>query len=635
MIVPLLLLLGLALAGGGFDLSDRHTAGLAVWLLVVGMLVLGAAGRASLGRTFYWATGLIGALALFSALSSLWSGSVELSVIEADRVLVYLGTFLAAFLLAQTGQRRQRFGEGVAIALIAVALLALASRLLPDLLSISPPAEAQARLSYPLGYWNGDGVVFGITTGLALWLSRRALSPVVRWLAVAALPAILLALYFTYSRGGLLATAVACGCLIALSHDRLWYLATLAIGALGALPAVLAVQSRNSLAENIEDAQIVGQGQEVLAILVGGVLLAVALFAGLGWLERRPGRLTGRALEVSRNTRILKAMALLAALLAVGAAIAVGGRAWDNFSSPDLQAPASSDDHLTNLSGSGRDDFWRVAVDAFEEEPLAGHGAGTFRFSWFEMRPEPVTNTDAHSLYLQAFTELGIVGGLLLLAMVGVLLWAGFAAWRGAQGPRRDLYAALLGACLAFAICSAIDWFWQIAMMGAIFFLAAGVLVAARCEQLAHLRAAENGHEDQRRFRLAVAGLAVAWISLLALVGPLLVDREIDASNAAFVDGNLAEAVSRAETARKIEPWATTPLKQLGLLAEAEGNYPAAIDRLNQAIDREEDNWLLYYLRARAENKAGDKTAAQASLLEAKRLNPEEKCLQGGFEGCG
>jgi O-antigen ligase/polysaccharide polymerase Wzy-like membrane protein len=635
LIFPLALLLGLALAGGGFGLSDRHTAGLAVWLLVVGLLVLGAAGRASLGRTFYWATGLIGSLALFSALSSLWSGSVELSVIEADRVLVYLGVFVATFLLAQTGQRRQRFGEGIAFALIAVALLALASRLLPDLLSVAPPPEARARLSYPLGYWNGDGVVFGITTGLALWLSRRALSPIVRWLAVAALPATLLALYFTYSRGGLVATAIACGVLIALSHDRLWYLATLAIGALGAVPAVLAVQSRTSLAEYIEDAQLVGQGQEVLAILVAGSLLAVALFAGLRWLEARQSGLTGRALEASRNPRLLKGLALLAALIAVAGAIAVGGRAWDNFSSPDLQVPASSDDHFTQLSGSGRDDFWRVAVDAFEEEPLAGHGAGTFRFSWQQLRPEPVTNTDAHSLYLQAFTELGLIGGLLLLAMVGALLWAGFAAWRGAQGARRDLYAVLLGACLAFAACSAIDWFWQIATMGAIFFLASGVLVAARCEQLARLRAAENGHEDQRRFRLAVAGLAVAWISLLALVGPLLVDREIDASNAAVVEGDFAEAASRAETARKIEPWATTPLKQLGLLAEAERNYPAAIDWLNQAIDREEDNWLLYYLRARVENKAGDKAAAQASLLEAKRLNPEEKCLDGGFEGCG
>ena len=64
---------------------------------------------------------------------------------------------------------------------------------------------------------------------------------------------LLLALYFTYSRGGLLALLVAGGCLLALSRDRLWLLATLAIGALGALPAVLAVQARRSLADNLAE----------------------------------------------------------------------------------------------------------------------------------------------------------------------------------------------------------------------------------------------------------------------------------------------------------------------------------------------------------------------------------------------
>jgi hypothetical protein len=635
LIIPLLLLLGLTLAGGGFGLGDRHVAGLATWLLVVALLVLGGAGRVALGRTFYWATSLIAALALFSALSSFWSGSIELSVIEADRVVVYLGFFVLALLLAQTEQSRQRFGEGIAFALIGIALLALASRLLPDLLSVNEDPEAGARLSYPLGYWNGDAVVFGIGAGLALWLSRRALNGVARWAAVGLLPAILLAIYFTYSRGGLLATLIACGCLIALSHDRLWLLATLAIGALGALPAVLAVQGHNSLAENLHNSKVAGEGLAVLAILAGGSLLAMALTAGLRLMERRQGRLTDRAIAVSRNPRVLKAIAFGFAVLALGAALAVGGRAWDQFNSPDLQPPSSSGEHFTQLSGSGRGEFWKVAVDAFEEKPVLGHGAGTYRFSWHLLRENPVANLDAHSLYLQAFAELGLVGGVLVLLMMGTLLWAGFAAWRGAEGRQRDLFAALLGSCLAFAVCSAIDWFWQIAVIGAVFFLAAGVLVAGRCAQLARDRAAGNGRAAPRGFGFAVAGLAVAWISMVALVGPLLVDREIDASNAAVVDGNLPSAVSHAETARKVEPWATTPLKQLGLLAEREGNYPAAIARLDQAIEREEGNWLLYYLRARVEHEAGEGPAAKKDFTEARHLNPEEKCLEGGFKGCG
>jgi hypothetical protein len=629
------LLLGLAVAGGGFELSDRHVAGLATWLLVVAMLVVGGTGRLALGRTFYWAAGLIAALALFSALSSFWSGSIELSVIEADRVVVYLGFFVLALLLAQTEQSRQRFGEGIAFALIAVALIALAARLLPDLLSVNEDPEAGARLSYPIGYWNGDAVVFGIAAGLALWLSRRALNGLVRWAAVGLLPAVLLALYFTYSRGGLLATLVACGCLIVLSHDRLWLLATLAIGALGALPAVIAVQANNSLAENLHDSNVAGEGLLVLAILVAGSLLALGLAAGLKRMERRQGRITDRAIAASRNPRVLKGIALGLAVLALGAALAVGGRAWHQFNSPDLQPPGSSGEHFTQLSGSGRSEFWRVAIDAFGEKPVLGHGAGTYRFSWHLLRHNSVSNLDAHSLYLQAFAELGILGGLLVLAMVGALLWAGIAAWRAAEGAQRDLFAALLGSCLAFAICSAIDWFWQIAVIGGVFFLASGVLVAGRCAQLSRQRATGNGHEAPRGFGFAVAGLAVAWISMVALVGPLLVDREIDASNAAVVDGNIPNAVSDAETARKVEPWATTPLKQLGLLAEQEGNYPAAIDWLDQAIEREEDNWLLYYLRARVGHKAGDEAAAQKDLTEARRLNPEEKCLEDGFEGCG
>jgi tetratricopeptide (TPR) repeat protein len=633
------LILGLALAGGGFFLAERHLAGLAVWLILVGMLALGAAGRATLGPPFYWATGLIGALALFSALSSLWSGSVELSVTEADRVLVYLGFFLAAFLIAQTEQRRQRFAEGIGISLIAIAFVALATRLLPHAIELGPGLGSNPRLGYPLGYWNANGLAFGIGAAFCLWISRRSLNAPLRWLAVGALPALLLALYFTYSRGGLLALLVACSCLIALSHDRLWLLATLALGALGALPAVLAVQAHRSIADNLANGAAVNQGVTVLLILLAGTALALGLFALLRALERRDHEVTGRALAVSRNPVVLKRVALALALLAIGAAIAVGGRAWDQFSSSDVQFPNNPEAHYTELSGAGRHEFFRVAVDAFGEKPLIGHGAGTYRFSWNQLRHTEQKVLDAHSLYLEAFAELGLAGGLLVLGLVGTILVTGFLAWRAAGGARRELHAILLAACLAFAVGAAIDWFWEIAAMGAIFFGAGGALVAARCGQLARRRAEGNGEAplpgEQRRFGLALAGLAIAWISALALVGPLLVDREIDSSNAAAADGNFPSAVDHAETARSIEPWAATPYVQLGLLAESSGEYPLAIERLGQAIDREEDNWQLYYLRARVAHEAGDEAAAREELNRARQLNPEEKCLREGFEGCG
>jgi O-antigen ligase len=629
LLAPVALIGGLALAGGGFDVGDRHIAGLAAWLVVVALLVLGAGSAVKPGRPLYWAGGLIVCLSLLCAISSLWSGSVELSVIEADRVAVYLGFFVAAFLIAQTDERRQRFAEGLTIAVAFVVLLGLGSRLLPHVMNVAGSLGSGPRLRYPLGYWNANGALFGIGVALLLWTSRRAASTALRWLSVAAIPAALLGLYFTYSRGGLLALVVASGCLIALSRDRLWLLATLAIGALGALPAVLAVQDRTGLADNLARQATIDQGVTVLLILVAGIALSLLLFAALRWEERREGELSGRALEISRNPTVLKVIALVGAVLAIAAAVAVGGRAWDQFSSPDIQFPNDPKEHFADFSGAGRHDFYKVAGKAFGEEPLLGHGAGTYQFSWEQLRSIELPVHDAHSVYLEAFAELGVVGGLLVIGLIGTLLWCAFAAWRDAAWPQRERYAALLAAMLAFAVGAAFDWFWEIAGLGAVFFLAAGVVVAARCDQLSADPRRVTGNLDGRRFGLTVIAVVLAWISALALVGPLLVEREMDASQSAAAREDFAAAVDHADTARSIEPWAASPYVQLGLLAERQGDYPGAIVHFGHAIDREDRNWQWYYLRSRVEHEAGEDGPALADLERARELNPLASCLKG------
>jgi O-antigen ligase len=629
LLAPVALIGGLALAGGGFDVSDRHIAGLAVWLVVVALLVFGAGSTMKPERPLYWAGGLIVCLSLLCALSSLWSGSVELSVIEADRVAIYLGFFLAAFLIAQTDERRQRFAEGLAIAAAFVVLLGLGSRLLPHVLNVADSLGTGPRLRYPLGYWNANGAMFGIGVSLLLWTSRQAAWAVLRWLSVALIPAALLALYFTYSRGGLLALIVASGCLIALSRDRLWLLATLAIGILGALPAVLAVQTRHSLADNLAKQATIDQGVTVLLILLAGIAVALLLYAALRWEERREGRVSGRAVAISRNPAVLKGIALLGVVLTLGAVAAVGGRAWDRFSSQDIQFPKNPQEHFSDFSGAGRHDFYKVAIEAFDEKPLLGHGAGTYQFSWEQLRSIELPVHDAHSVYLEAFAELGAVGGVLVLALIGALLWFAFAAWRAAPYPQRERHAALLAAMLAFAVGAAFDWFWEIAGLGAVFFLAGGVVVAGRCAQLAADPRRDDSKQEGRRFGLTVAAVVLAWVSAVLLVGPLLVEREIDSSQAAAASEDFGGAIDHAETARSIEPWAASPYVQLGLLAERQGNYPAAIEHFGHAIERESRNWQWYYLRSRVEHDGGETEAALVDLEKARELNPVAECLRG------
>jgi O-Antigen ligase len=616
-------------------------AGLVVWLIVVGLLVLGAAGRAILAKPFYWASGLILGFALWSAISSLWSGSVELSVAEADRVLVYLGVFLAAFLLAQTDQRRQRFGEGIAIALTGVVLLALATRLLPHVFDLSAEKVNGSRLRYPLGYWNAVGLFCAMATLTLLWMTRRSLVPWLRWFAAAAIPPIFLALYLTYSRGGILVLVVSGALLLALSADRLWMLATGLSGVIGAVPAILYVAAHNPIANNVEGSGFVEQGLITLLLTLAGSALALLLFWALRRAESEDRAPVARALAISRDPRILRGIGIAALIIVVILGIAVGGKAWHRFSSADLGVSAKPGEHLSELSSGGRIQFWEVALKAFGEKPLLGHGAGTYQFSWNEHRPLDMPVKDAHSLYLQPLAELGIVGGVLIVAMILFLLGVGVWTWRAASGRQRELYGVLLSVSFAFALGSAFDWFWQIAVVGSVFFMATAALVAARCSQIwragAVARARQGvdpGAPARRRFSVAVVGLAVAWLTMLALIGPLLVDREIHQSTDAIENKEFESAVSHAKTARSIEPWAATPYRQLGLLAEANGEYEGAIHRFGQAIDREDRNWSLYYLRARTEHKAGQNEAAQADLEEAKSLNPLETCLSEGFEGC-
>ena len=580
-------MVGLSFAEGGFGLEQRHVAGLAIWLVVVALLALGVGSRALLEKPFYWAAGLILGLAIWSAISSLWSGSVELSVVEADRVLVYLGIFLATFLIAQTDQRRQRFAEGIAIGLVVVSLLALASRLLPYVFNLSVEAAGGSRLRWPLGYWNALGLLLAMTGTLCLWMSRRSLVTALRWAAAAILPAILVALYLTYSRGGIATLAIGAIVLMALSHDRLWMLGTALAGVIGALPAIFYIHGHFQIAEFVELGTLSGEGVAALLLTVLGTVIALAAAWGLRRLERGAGPRTTSALRISREPRTLGGIGIAALIVVVILAVLFGGTAWNKFTSTsEIHAPQAASEKFSEVSSGGRTQFWKVAWEAFEERPLVGHGAGTYQFSWDQLRTYHTGNTQAHSLYLQALDELGIVGGVLAIGMVAFLLWTGFAAWRNAGGRSRELYAALLAVSVIFATGALYDWFWQVTVLGGIFFLATGSLAAARCAQLTRAIDDRGGATpERRRFGLAVAGLAVAWLTMLALIGPLLVNHEIGESNAAIEQEDLGSARNDAETAKSIEPWAASPYVQLGLLAQLKRQLPGS-GRTLRAGDR-------------------------------------------------
>ena len=498
-----------------------------------------------------------------------------------------------------------------------VALLGLGSRLLPHVLECRRRARhrAAAALSARL-LERQRGDVFGIGVALLLWISRRATSAALRWVSVAAIPAVLARplLHLLARRPARARSSPRAACSPSRATGsgcwQRWRSA-----ALGALPAVLAVQARRSLADNLADQAAVDQG---VTVLLDPARRDRAVAAPLrrccaGW-SGAAGALTGRAV------RALPQPDAAEGHRALGVAV-LADRRRDRGRRPRL-GPVLQPRHPVPQQPraafrrplrrrpprllAGRDRRLRRKARCSATAPAPTSSPGS------EQRSIDLPVHDAHSLYLEAFAELGLVGGLLVLALVGALLWCGFAAWRAAADPQRERYAALLAAMLAFAVGAGFDWFWEIAGLGAVFFLAGGVLVAARC---APARRRSAGGEPPRP-RAAASGSPSPGV----VAGLDRGDRPGRPAAGRARDRRQPERRRRGRPRRRRRPRRHRPLdRALGGLPlrparparrAARATTAAAIEHFTHAIEREDRNWQLYYLRSRVEHEAGDEAAA-------------------------
>lgn len=101
-----------------------------------------------------------------------------------------------------------------------------------------------------------------------------------------------------------------------------------------------------------------------------------------------------------------------------------------------------------STSVSDRIYFVGSAVDIWENYPLGGSGAGTYGVLHPIYQGRVISaSQDAHSLYIQTFAELGLVGGDLLTVVVFLLLLGIWKSLRS-KGPNRALALCLLALIL-------------------------------------------------------------------------------------------------------------------------------------------------------------------------------------------
>ena len=625
-----LLVFLLALDQGGYGLGTRGAAGILIWWSLLVLVAAGIWPRAAVPRAALVTGGLLAAFCVLTGVSALWADSAEGAFLELGRVGIYLGVFAVAVAAAARGGMAA-WTDGLAGGIAAVAVLALADRCFSwhepaELRSFLPGAEV--RLGYPLGYWNALGILLGIGVPLLLRPAVASGRTLVRGVAAGALPAMGIALFLTSSRGGVIVAAVGALAFVALAGRALLALSALAIGGAATAVAVAVLEARSEFLDGpLESAAAVSQGKSaapllLLACVVSGVVYALASRA-----------LMGRRLRLRRSVLVA---AGAVAVLVVSAAVVVadpGARFEDFKTPPNLQATDRAGfvrDHLLSGEGSGRWQFWSAAVDQFEEHPFAGDGAGSYQAWWLRHGSLAFFVQDAHSLYLETLGELGLLGlALLAGALVAALVAAG-RRLRESPDDLRPAMAAAIAALVAFAVGAAIDWIWEMTVVGVIGAICLG-LVTGPAGLAADARPPRarppRARPRPRRFaRVAFALVACCVIAVEAI--PWMVDRQLRASREALEEGDSAAAETRAFEARALQPWAASPHLQLALVRENHGDLEGARGAIDRALELEPANWQLWLVSARVRASEGEVRQARRDFAQARRLHPRSPLFE-------
>ncbi len=629
----------LAFKGGFYQPQDREALTVVVWWAIALGAIFGLWPRAPVPRSALVAGGLLAAFALWTGLSALWAPARETALAELGRVLLYLGIFLLALLATRPGDGG-RIADGLGLGIAAVAALALASRLFPDLVGTTELDRllpgATDRLTYPVDYWNGLGILLGL--GFALLL-RTAATEGARWrpLAIAPVPVLSCAIYLTSSRGGVLVAATGMVVLVALTDRRVLTAVATGLGLGASVLAIAVLRARDAVVSGPFESDLASSQGRSAALLI----VLISLLTGLPMLF-----VAALAPVRPRMAPALRGAGVAAAVVAALAAIALlhPGQRFEEFRAPPASGDVSIESHLFSAGGSGRWQFWDGALDQFAAHPLAGGGAGSYESWWAVNGSIPYFLRDAHSVWLETAGELGVLGIALLVAFVTSALVGGALALRRGPPEERATPAALMAVVIAFCAGAAVDWMWEMTVVAAIAVLCAGLLAgpavrgraaestldpADASEGARTAGAASSGATAPRPRRLALVPrvllveVALTAVALVAL--PLLSERGLEQSRAAAERGDVAAATEAALDARALAPWTSGPPQQLALIRESAGDLAGASVWVDRAIEENDADWRLWLLAARVQTAFGDAELARDSLRRAKALNPKSK----------
>jgi tetratricopeptide (TPR) repeat protein len=588
--------------------------------------------------------GLLG-LGVWSLSSTAWAESVENAVVSGNRWLVY-GALLLLMLVLLHEER----GSAVLLGAAGLGVGAVALSVLVRLLGSDPGALFLAgRLNAPLGYINGEGCLFvmGFWLCMAAAESRRALlsGPAAGLATLMACLALL-----SQSRGTALAMLGSLIVVVALVPGRtrrVYGLLAVAGGVALAAPDLLRIYSdTTSGSPAIGVTHTAGRAALLAALGVGTVW--AALTAGWELVSRaNTGYRAGTA-----GSWLLLIPAVLILVVAAGSAHRIERDLrdqWHAFThlagSSSAATPPASQSRL--LSGAGnRYDYWRIAWQVWKEHRLLGVGAGNYPRPYYELRATAEDIGQPHSVELQALSEVGLVGALLLACFIVGVLWGAVRMRR--QAARAPLPRALmvggLGAFVAWLAQTSVDWMHllpgltAIAIAGAVVLLRPRPTVGAQAKvgarQPPSSTGAEAVHSRARRALASRTSTALGGSMVLAtlvVAGASLSRQGLADFYRGRAQHELAThpvaALADANRSLSIDSDAVqTYYVQAAALARFD-QAPAAEATLRAALAHEPDNFVTWTLLGDVALRARRLPLAKRDYGRAHQLNPRNSTL--------
>jgi UDP-GlcNAc:undecaprenyl-phosphate GlcNAc-1-phosphate transferase len=513
-------------------------------------------------------------LAVWSLISSGWAGSPGNALTEANRWMLY-ATLFGILLLLLRDDRLGRLLLAATTALILALGLYVVIRMLAG---TGAELFLTKRLNEPLGYVNGQASYFLIGIWPLVAVAERARP----WLAGAAAgAATLLASLLLLSETRAIVPAIVLSAIVLLAlvpgRARRGWVLVVVVGTVVAISSPL-LHVFNQASPSVTDASA---RDAAVAILVG------AAVAGLVWavVATLTARAAPHAGPMSRRVPGVVLVLLVVAAIAGGlAAVDDPGHElssqWDAFTK--LQSTGADTSRF--LSGGGnRYDYWRIAADEFDGEPLRGVGAGSYQFGYFKERRTAEDIRQPHSIEMQALAELGIVGGGLVLLFIGGVL---VGLVRRASAARRSpaeagITVAAGGIFVVWLVHTSVDWIHLIPGVTGAALAAAAVLLSP-------------WRKSAQAPRSIAHKLVVAACALLVVAAAVFLGR------ATLADRHATDA-QESVTA----------------------NPRQALTETDRSLALNDDTVSTYYTRSAAYARLGDYRNARGALLEATRVEPE------------